>query len=93
MSLGSWDGVTRRCGTGYVAGNGVRYHRPPRPGGLSLADKDAALARLRAQVAQLPMEKEFTSTHRGVYGVQRLTHLLAVSRSGYYRWLAGEPDR
>ena len=35
----------------------------------------------------------FISTHRGVYGVQRLTRLLAVSRSGYYRWLATEPDR
>ena len=35
----------------------------------------------------------FISTHRGVYGVQRLTRLLAVSRSGYYRWLAGESDR
>jgi transposase InsO family protein len=35
----------------------------------------------------------FISTHRPSYGVKRLTRLLAVSRSGFYRWLAAEPDR
>ena len=35
----------------------------------------------------------FISTHRGVHGVKRLCRVLAVSRSGFYRWLAGEPDR
>ncbi|MEJ3748694.1 IS3 family transposase [Actinomycetes bacterium KLBMP 9797] len=35
----------------------------------------------------------FISTHRAVYGVKRLCRILAVSRSGFYRWLATEPDR
>ncbi|MER7282592.1 IS3 family transposase [Dactylosporangium sp. NPDC000244] len=36
---------------------------------------------------------QFISTHRVVYGVKRLCRLLAVSRSGFYRWIAAEPDR
>ncbi|MGI5241103.1 IS3 family transposase [Dactylosporangium sp. CA-139066] len=36
---------------------------------------------------------QFISTHRAVYGVKRLCRLLAVSRSGFYRWIAAEPDR
>lgn len=35
----------------------------------------------------------FISTHRAAYGVKRLCRILAVSRSGFYRWLAAEPDR
>ncbi|MGC9671592.1 IS3 family transposase [Planosporangium sp. 12N6] len=35
----------------------------------------------------------FISTHRAAYGVKRLCRVLAVSRSGFYRWLAAEPDR
>jgi transposase InsO family protein len=35
----------------------------------------------------------FISTHRGVHGVKRLCRILAVSRSGFYRWIAGEPAR
>ncbi len=35
----------------------------------------------------------FISTHRAVYGAKRLCRILAVSRSGFYRWLAAEPDR
>lgn len=35
----------------------------------------------------------FISTHRGVHGVKRLCRVLAVSRSGYYRWQAGEATR
>ncbi|MDJ0345372.1 IS3 family transposase [Streptomyces sp. H10-C2] len=32
---------------------------------------------------------DFVSAHAGVFGVQRLCRVLQVSRSGYYRWLAG----
>jgi transposase InsO family protein len=35
----------------------------------------------------------FISTHRAAYGVKRLCRILAVSRSGFYRWLAAEPAR
>jgi transposase InsO family protein len=35
----------------------------------------------------------FISTHRGVYGVKRLCRILAVSRSGFYQWLAAAPAR
>ena len=35
----------------------------------------------------------FISAHRGVHGVKRLCRVLAVSRSGFYRWLADEPAR
>jgi transposase InsO family protein len=35
----------------------------------------------------------FISAHRGVHGVKRLCRVLAVSRSGFYRWAAAEPDR
>jgi transposase InsO family protein len=35
----------------------------------------------------------FISTHRGVHGVKRLCRVLAVSRSGFYRWIAAEPAR
>lgn len=35
----------------------------------------------------------FISTHRAAYGVKRLCRVLAVSRSGFYRWEAAEPDR
>ena len=35
----------------------------------------------------------FISTHRAVYGVKRLCRILAVSRSGFYRWTSSEPAR
>lgn len=35
----------------------------------------------------------FISTHRASYGVKRLCRILAVSRSGFYRWAAAEPVR
>jgi hypothetical protein len=35
----------------------------------------------------------FIATHRGVYGVKRLCRILAVSRSGFYQWLATAPAR
>jgi transposase InsO family protein len=35
----------------------------------------------------------FISTHRAVYGVKRLCRILAVSRSGFYRWTASETAR
>ncbi|PMR61883.1 IS3 family transposase [Verrucosispora sp. ts21] len=35
----------------------------------------------------------FISTHRVTYGVKRLCRILAVSRSGFYRWTASEPAR
>ena len=35
----------------------------------------------------------FISAHRAAYGVKRLCRVLAVSRSGFYRWIAGEPAR
>lgn len=35
----------------------------------------------------------FISTHRATFGVKRLCRVLAVSRSGFYRWVAGGPAR
>lgn len=35
----------------------------------------------------------FISAHRATFGVKRLCRVLAVSRSGFYRWIAGEPAR
>ncbi|WP_433689386.1 hypothetical protein ACQP0I_06615 [Micromonospora carbonacea] len=35
----------------------------------------------------------FISTHRATFGVKRLCRILAVSRSGFHRWTAGEPAR
>ena len=35
----------------------------------------------------------FISAHRAAYGVKRLCRLLAVSRSGFSRWIAAEPTR
>lgn len=35
----------------------------------------------------------FISTHRATFGVKRLCRILAVSRSGFYRWAASEPAR
>ncbi|MBQ0896975.1 hypothetical protein KBX37_28455 [Micromonospora sp. U56] len=35
----------------------------------------------------------FISTHRAAFGVKRLCRVLAVSRSGFYRWVASEPAR
>ncbi|SCL31079.1 Integrase core domain-containing protein [Micromonospora rhizosphaerae] len=35
----------------------------------------------------------FISAHRAVFGVKRLCRVLAVSRSGFYRWAASEPAR
>ncbi|MFI7624318.1 IS3 family transposase [Micromonospora echinofusca] len=81
--------------------------------GLSVADKDAEIARLRREVAELRQEKEilrkaaayfegdgsvtsrfrFISAHRAAFGVKRLCRVLAVSRSGFYRWAASEPAR
>lgn len=36
---------------------------------------------------------DFISAHAGVFGVQRLCRALQVSRSGYYRWIAGAQTR
>jgi transposase InsO family protein len=36
---------------------------------------------------------DFISIHRADFGVQRICHVLQVSRSGYYRWTAGAPAR
>jgi transposase InsO family protein len=36
---------------------------------------------------------DFISAHAGEFGVQRLCRVLRVSRSGYYRWLAGADAR
>ena len=35
----------------------------------------------------------FISAHQAGYGVKRLCRVLAVSRSGYYRWQAAQPAR
>lgn len=35
----------------------------------------------------------FISTHRATWSVKRLCRILAVSRSGFYRWAASEPAR
>ena len=35
----------------------------------------------------------FISAHRAVFGVKRLCRVLAVSRSGFYRWAGSEPAR
>lgn len=35
----------------------------------------------------------FVEDHRGAFGVKRLCRILAVSRSGFYRWLAGASAR
>ncbi|WP_446723518.1 IS3 family transposase [Micromonospora sp. S4605] len=82
--------------------------------GLSVADKDAEIARLRrgergvaagegdpAQGSRLFREGDgsvtsrfrFISAHRAAFGVKRLCRVLAVSRSGFYRWTASEPAR
>ncbi|WP_406110199.1 IS3 family transposase [Streptomyces sp. NBC_01003] len=36
---------------------------------------------------------QFVEDHRGAFGVKRLCRILAVSRSGFYRWLAGASVR
>jgi hypothetical protein len=36
---------------------------------------------------------DFISAHVGEFGVQRLCRALEVSRSGYYRWIAGADAR
>jgi transposase InsO family protein len=36
---------------------------------------------------------DFISAHRADFGVQRICRVLEVSRSGYYRWLAGAVAR
>ncbi|MEU0730642.1 IS3 family transposase [Streptomyces sp. NPDC006140] len=36
---------------------------------------------------------QFVDDHRGACGVKRLCRILAVSRSGFYRWLAGADAR
>jgi transposase InsO family protein len=36
---------------------------------------------------------DFISDHRADFGVQRICRVLGVSRSGYYRWLAGTAAR
>lgn len=36
---------------------------------------------------------QFVEDHRGAFGVKRLCRILAVSRSGFYRWLAGASAR
>ncbi|MGP3938377.1 IS3 family transposase [Streptomyces sp. 6N106] len=36
---------------------------------------------------------QFVEDHRGAFGVKRLCRILAVPRSGFYRWLAGASAR
>ncbi|MFE2831549.1 IS3 family transposase [Streptomyces mirabilis] len=36
---------------------------------------------------------QFVEDHRGAFGVKRLCRILTVSRSGFYRWLAGASAR
>lgn len=36
---------------------------------------------------------QFVDDHRGAFGVKRLCQVLAISRSGFYRWLAGVDAR
>ncbi|GAU71541.1 hypothetical protein SSP35_47_00030 [Streptomyces sp. NBRC 110611] len=36
---------------------------------------------------------DFTSLHRGEFGVQRICRVPEVSRSGFYRWIAGAKAR
>lgn len=36
---------------------------------------------------------QFVADHASAFGVKRLCRVLAVSRSGYYRWLSAEPAR
>jgi transposase InsO family protein len=36
---------------------------------------------------------QFVDDHRDAFGVKRLCHVLAVSRAGFYRWLAGADAR
>jgi hypothetical protein len=36
---------------------------------------------------------QFVDDHRGAFGVKRLCRILTVSRSGFYRWLAGAGAR
>lgn len=36
---------------------------------------------------------DFVSVHAETFGVQRICRVLQVSRSGYYRWLAGAKAR
>lgn len=36
---------------------------------------------------------QFVDDHRGAFGVKRLCRILTVSRSGFYRWLAGADAR
>lgn len=36
---------------------------------------------------------QFVDDHRGAFGAKRLRRVLTVSRSGFYRWLAGADAR
>ncbi len=36
---------------------------------------------------------QFVADHRDAFGVKRLCRVLAVSRSGFYRWLKAAPAR
>ncbi|MEV5676581.1 IS3 family transposase [Streptomyces sp. NPDC052179] len=36
---------------------------------------------------------DFVSAHAGMFGIKRICRVLAVSRSGYYRWIAGAQAR
>jgi hypothetical protein len=36
---------------------------------------------------------QFVDEHRGAFGVKRLCRVLAVSRGGFYRWVAGADTR
>lgn len=40
-----------------------------------------------------PSRFQFVDDHRGAFGVKRQCRILAVSRSGFYRWLAGADAR
>ncbi|MGX7671351.1 IS3 family transposase [Plantactinospora sp. DSM 117369] len=94
----------RQTGTGPASGGDA----------LSVADKDAEIARLRREVAgaaagegdpaqgsrvfregdgSVTSRFRFISTHRATWSVKRLCRILAVSRSGFYRWAASEPAR
>ncbi|MFB8000619.1 IS3 family transposase [Streptomyces sp. NPDC056002] len=63
-------------------GVGARAGDPAPGGGLFRAGDEVKTRRW-----------DFVSTHAGTFGVQRMCRVLQVSRSGYYRWVAGAKAR
>ncbi|QTI90568.1 IS3 family transposase [Streptomyces sp. AgN23] len=83
-----WFGAVgiRRCGERPAAegGEGVAAGAgDPASGGPVFCQGDEVTSR----------RWDFISAHAGEFGVQRLCRVLRVSRSGYYRWLAGADAR